>query len=333
MSYKSKRGSAIRAIAGAAIALAALIAVIAVIGDPAGRSPRTANSGAGTQPTTQSVATEATKETESTQKPTESETTTTAETTTATETTVTETTTAETTAAPDGKAMNPKNYEEAIDTEREASKRVYLTFDDGPSVHTNEILDILKKYGIKATFFNIAVNNDDLKAAEKRAYDEGHTLAIHSVSHDYEKVYDSFDAWKADVLGEQENIKNNTGITTKYYRFPGGTSNSKGAKYGTDISQCVNWLDENGYLFFDWNVDSKDADGQVYTADQLASNVIEAVRDSSGEDFIVLMHDAKPKTTTVEALPKVIETLKSEGYTFCQITDNTTQLHHHLYEG
>ena len=323
---KNTRKNTITGIIAASIAIAALIIIVSVLGDPSGRKQAgegIASSGA--QPTTQSAVDPSTTSKEKeTQTTTETATETTTETTTVTETTKT---------ASDGKAMNPKNYEEAIDTEREAEKRVYLTFDDGPSENTGDILDILKKYGIKATFYNIGTDSEEMLELQRRVYEEGHTLAIHSVSHDYSQIYSSFENWKSDVLGEQEQIRDNLGITTKYYRFPGGGSNSKGAKYGTSISECVAWLDENGFTYQDWNIDSRDADGNEYTPDQMAQNIIDDITGSEKSDFIVLMHDAKPKVTTVKCLPKVIETLKSKGYTFCQITDNTKAIHHKFYEG
>lgn len=331
MSYRRKRKmktNAIAAVLSAAIAIAALIIVISVIGDPTGnRSGLNSMASSGSVPTTQAAETTQT---------TEKETTTTEETTTE-ETTIKETTTekeTETTKSDtQGEVTNPKNYDEAVETEKNASKRVYLTFDDGPSVNTEKILDILKKYGIKATFYDIAVDGDDyLLGLQKRAYEEGHTMAIHSVTHDYARIYSSFDSWKADVLGEQERIRDNTGVTTMYYRFPGGGSNSKGSLYGTSIRECVNWLEENGFYYQDWNVDSHDADGKEYTPEQMAQNVTESILNSDGTDFIVLMHDAKPKVTTVECLPMVIEKLQAEGYTFCQVTDNTAPVHHTLYE-
>ena len=328
MTYDSKKKSRTRALKGiiaSAIAVSALIIIVAVLGDPSGRKNNGSTASSGSVSTTENVTVSAdTKETE-TKKEEES--------TTATNQSSTEATTASKEAETQKSGMNPKNYDEAIDTEREAEKRVYLTFDDGPSKNTGEILDILKKYDIKATFYNVGVDSDELLELQRRVYDEGHTLAIHTLTHKYDKIYASFENWKADVLGEQERIKNNVGITTKYYRFPGGGSNSKGAKYGTSISQCIEWLDENGFSYQDWNIDSRDADGKVYTPDQMAQNVIDSVRKSEKTDLIVLMHDADPKTTTVKCLPKVIETLKADGYTFCQITDNTKPIHHNLYQG
>ena len=322
MTYDSKKKSRTRALKGiiaSAIAVSALIIIVAVLGDPSGRKNNGSTASSGSVSTTENVTVSAdTKETE-TKKEEES--------TTATTQSSTEATTASKEAETQKSGMNPKNYDEAIDTEREA------TFDDGPSKNTGEILDILKKYDIKATFYNVGVDSDELLELQRRVYDEGHTLAIHTLTHKYDKIYASFENWKADVLGEQERIKNNVGITTKYYRFPGGGSNSKGAKYGTSISQCIEWLDENGFSYQDWNIDSRDADGKVYTPDQMAQNVIDSVRKSEKTDLIVLMHDAEPKTTTVKCLPKVIETLKADGYTFCQITDNTKPIHHNLYQG
>lgn len=333
--YKRKSSRMIAAAVSTAIAIAALIIIISVVGDPAG-SRRVASGGAssaGSQETTQSVSpnTEETAKTETASEDSEKETQE------SSETYETAKPTEETETVGNEEMTNPKNLQEAIETERNADKRVYLSFDDGPSIHTERILDILKENGIKATFFNLKPNQSDLLEYEKRTYEEGHTIAIHTVSHDYEKVYSSFDAWKDDVLGEQESIKDNIGITTMYYRFPGGSSNSKGKLYGTDIAECVDWLNDNGFTYVDWNVSNNDADGNTYTASELVENVvstIEAMEEKGTTDsYMVLMHDAKPKSTTVEALPTLISTLRKKGFTFCQLTDNTPEFHHNLYKG
>lgn len=221
---------------------------------------------------------------------------------------------------------NPKDEEAAIAHEKNAKKRIYLTFDDGPSANTDRILDILKKYNIKATFFNMRPQRKEYLKGQKRAYEEGHTIGIHTVNHDYEQLYSSFDAWRGDILGEHDALYKELGIDSKFYRFPGGSSNTLAKQYGTDIKKCIVWLNENGYKYFDWNSENGDGRGASRTVNQAYENVMSQIGDYG--DYDVLMHDATNKNTTVEALPLIIEALKNKGFTFCQVTKNTIPVHH-----
>ena len=167
-------------------------------------------------------------------------------------------------------------------------KKVYLTFDDGPSANTPKILDILDEYG-----------------------------------HEYSKVYASLDSFKEDVLGMQEYLQEQTGYTTWLYRFPGGSSN-KVAR--CSIEECKEFLAEQGFVYFDWNVSSGDASAVCVDKDVIVDNVLSEI--GSKEEYVVLMHDAAAKTTTVEALPEIIESLQARGYLILPITENTKPIHH-----
>ena len=236
----------------------------------------------------------------------------------------------ETTTEEEVAGENPKNKKEAERIEKEADKRVYLTFDDGPGKYTNELLDILKEYDVKATFFDVKVSDEEDKAALKRCYDEGHTIAIHTMTHDYDEVYANIENWKEDVLGEQKFIEDVTGIKTFYYRFPGGSSNTIARNRGTSIEECIKWLNANGFTYYDWNVDNEDATGKSFTPEQLVANVVDYMPE--GGDYMVLMHDTAAKENTIKSIPLLIETLKKEGYTLCQITDNTEYFQHKKYD-
>ena len=246
------------------------------------------------------------------------------------QTTVSQETESETTTFEEEAGSNPKNKKEAEELEKNAEKRVYLTFDDGPSANTDDVLDVLKKYDIKATFFDIEKEEDGEKKALKRCYDEGHTIAIHTMTHDYDEVYGSLENWKADVLGQQKYLEEVTGIKTHFYRFPGGSSNTIAAKRGTDIEDCIRWLNENGFKYYDWNIDNEDSTGTSFTPDQLADNVLDYMSDEG--DYMILLHDTNAKDNTVLSLPKIIETLQKKGFTFCQITDNTKYFQHKKYD-
>lgn len=202
-------------------------------------------------------------------------------------------------------------------------KKVYLTFDDGPSINTPKILDILDEYGVKATFFTICNTRPRDIESMKRIIESGNTIAIHSVSHEYSQVYASMDSFKEDVLGMQQYIYDNTGYETWFYRFPGGSSNKR-AK--CDIEECKNFLEEEGFIYFDWNVDSGDAKYNNVPKKEIVENVLSGIGDYG--EYVVLMHDAAAKSTTVEALPEIIEGLKERGYEILPITRDTRPIHH-----
>lgn len=183
-------------------------------------------------------------------------------------------------------------------------RKVYLTFDDGPSSNTDEILDILKEYNVKATFFVIAKTDDDSVRLYNRIVDEGHTLAMHSYTHVYNQIYSSMEAYEEDVLSLQEYLYEKTGIKPTIYRFPGGSSNTV---MNIDIQECIDFLDEQGITYFDWNVSSGDATGNGYPASTIADNVISGV--DKHDISVVLMHDAKTKDATVAALPVILKKL------------------------
>ena len=202
-------------------------------------------------------------------------------------------------------------------------KKVYLTFDDGPSPNTTRILDILDQYGVKATFFTICSPGEENEESLKRIVSSGNTLAIHSVSHEYSQVYASIDSFKEDVLDMQQWLYEQTGVTTWFYRFPGGSSNKVA---NCDISDCINFLNEQGFVYFDWNVSSGDASAKCVDKDTIVQNVLSEI--GSREEYVVLMHDAGAKTTTVEALPEIIEYLQANDYMILPITANTKPVQH-----
>lgn len=201
--------------------------------------------------------------------------------------------------------------------------KVYLTFDDGPSENTDKILDILDDYGIKATFFVNGREDEESLAAYKRIVDEGHTIAMHSYSHKYSEIYSSLDAFKKDYEKIQNLIYDTTGVESMYYRFPGGSSNRVSNAH---MSDYIKFLNEQGIVYFDWNVSSGDATSQAFTADELVENVMSDV--VKYKTSVVLMHDAKTKSTTVQALPEIIEALQKSGALILPIDENTDVIQH-----
>lgn len=201
-------------------------------------------------------------------------------------------------------------------------KVVYLTFDDGPSENTQSILDILDQYGAKATFF-ITGGHEDCRPLIKKAYEAGHTIGLHTYSHDYKQVYSSVDAYFEDLEKVGEVAKEQIGYVPCFIRFPGGASNTVSAEYTPGImTELTRKVQEKGYQYYDWNVSS--GDGSVCSADEIVQN-------STTDKYhhvMILFHDAATKGTTVEALPRVIEYYKNLGYEFRAIDRESFVSHH-----
>lgn len=197
---------------------------------------------------------------------------------------------------------------------------IYLTFDDGPREGTtNAILDILKEEGVKATFF---VTNSGPDYLIKREYDEGHTVALHTASHNYAILYRSVEAYFNDLASVQNRVERITGSKSMIIRFPGGSSNTISRRYCQNImSTLTNEVLTRGYHYFDWNVSSGDA-GSVKTASGVYNNVVKNL--SKTRSNVVLMHDIK--SYTKDALRDIIRYGKENGYYFEKITMDTKMI-------
>ncbi|MCI8683979.1 MAG: polysaccharide deacetylase [Lachnospiraceae bacterium] len=228
-------------------------------------------------------------------------------------------------ASPDGTAKtsdsvkNGTILENAL--EEGESRKVYLTFDDGPSENTAKILDILKEKNVKATFFVIGQEDEESKELYQRIVAEGHTLGMHSFSHKYSVIYQSLESFSEDMAHLQAYLSEVTGVTPEILRFPGGSSNQVS---NTDMTEFIRFLKEKGITYYDWNVASGDATSQAYTPDELVQNVMNDV--GRYETSIVLMHDASNKSGTVEALPVMIDKLQELGAELLPIDENTTPI-------
>ncbi len=216
------------------------------------------------------------------------------------------------------------NY--ASETEWDGIHRVYLTFDDGPSIYTDDILDILAEYDVKATFFVIGRENTASYARYLRILEEGHTLGMHSYSHVYSEIYASPESFAEDTSRIRQLLEDVTGVSPKFYRFPGGSSNDVSA---TDVNILADYLDSQGIVYFDWNVSSQDASGQYLTPYQITQNAINGIQDRPVT--VILLHDTAAKWTTVQALPGIIEAIQAMDNTvILPITDDTTVIHHNI---
>lgn len=203
-------------------------------------------------------------------------------------------------------------------------KQVYLTFDDGPSSNTDIILDVLKEYDVKATFFVVGKTDEHSIKAYQRIVEEGHTLAMHSYSHVYSEIYESKESFIADLEMLQEYLYQVTGIWPRFYRFPGGSSNTVSQ---TDMQELASYLKENGITYFDWNIASGDAVSKELAADTIVDNCMGNI--DHFNECMILMHDASGKDTTIEALPEIISQVRARGdAVFLPITDETVPVQH-----
>lgn len=216
------------------------------------------------------------------------------------------------------KVFPKNNYKEDM----VGSKMVYLTFDDGPGKYTARLLDILKKYNVKATFF-VTGYNDNYNDLLTREYNEGHTVGLHSYTHDYKVIYRSIDSYMQDLLKIQDKVKNYTGIESMIIRFPGGSSNTISKRYKIGImSELSNKVQELGFKYFDWTIASGDA-GNTRDTNKIISNVTSKFSENSMN--VVLMHDIKPYS--VDAVESIITYGLANGYTFAPLTINSPNVH------
>lgn len=197
---------------------------------------------------------------------------------------------------------------------------IYLTFDDGPGQYTQELLDILAKHNVKATFFVTAAGDSSLIKKEAEA---GHSIAVHTYSHEYSQIYSSEAAYMADFEKMENIIEQQTGKRTKLFRFPGGSSNTVSKNYCPGIMTALTQhMTEKGYVYFDWNVVSGDA-GETTDTEQVYQNIIGGIQKNPAS--VVLQHDIKG--FSVAAVERVIEWGKANGYVFLPLTTRSPTAH------
>lgn len=197
--------------------------------------------------------------------------------------------------------------------------KVYLTFEDGPSENTEAILDILAQYNVKATFFVVGKEDEDSQELYKRIVEEGHTLGMHSYSNKYSQIYQSKDAFEEDFNRLRDELYQVTGVESIYYRFPGGSSNQIS---NVPMSDFIHYLNEQGVIYYDWNISAGDAASNAYSAEEIVANVVDDV--VKYKTSVVLLHDASDKSTTVEALAPIIEALNEMGAEILPIDEDTS---------
>ena len=212
--------------------------------------------------------------------------------------------------------MYPDFYaSEPLTANEEASKMIYLTFDDGPSERTPEVLKVLREKDVKATFFVIGTKDPQALQWMKDIVAEGHTIAMHSYTHKYQNIYSSVENYLDDMYRLYSLIYETTGVKPTIFRFPGGSING----YNKHIYQELEAeMLRRGFVPYDWNLSSGDASGVKASAAQIVNNVV--VPAGKLDRGIVLMHDSEPKTTTVEALTTMIDQLRAQGFSFDRLT-------------
>jgi len=216
--------------------------------------------------------------------------------------------------------LYPDMRAELAEVTRTEPKTVYLTFDDGPSKRTAEILDILKKENIKATFFIIGKEGNKEKDLMRRIVEEGHTIGIHTYSHVYESIYSSVENYLEDFHKTYKLIVDTTGVRPEVFRFPGGSINPYNARYYEEI---IAEMMRRGFTYYDWNASSGDANARA-AANSVYNNTIQSSGDK--DRIILLMHDSISKTYTVAALPGIIEYYKAKGFRFERITNDVSPI-------
>ena len=210
---------------------------------------------------------------------------------------------------------------------KDGIKTCYLTFDDGPSSNTKEILDILDEYHIKATFFVTGTSPKDFHYI-KEAYQKGHTIGLHTYSHDYEYIYSSLKNYISDLNKIKDVVYQQIGMNVNFIRFPGGSSNLVSKKYNDGImTRLTKKVIDLGYQYYDWTSINGDGEG-IKTVDGLKKKAIEEI--GNREDIMFLMHDSGTQENTVKALPDILDYLIEQGYVFQVLDETSPTFHHHV---
>lgn len=204
----------------------------------------------------------------------------------------------------------------------------YLTFDDGPSKLTTEVLDILDKNNIKATFFVVVNENTDYNII-KEAINQGHSIGIHSCSHNYKNIYSDVDSFLNDLNTANNLLIENTGYKSTIIRFPGGSVNSYNSGF---YSELIAEILRRNYHYFDWNVSTQDALLNI-TKEQIIENVEKGLQlyGNNNSRIVVLAHDSKGRYSTIESLQTIIDKIKDSGFIF-ETLDNSVPIMSFAYK-
>jgi peptidoglycan/xylan/chitin deacetylase (PgdA/CDA1 family) len=217
----------------------------------------------------------------------------------------------------DYQELYPNLYSERPDRWFVRKKTVYLTFDDGPSIYTELVLDVLKEKNIKGSFF--IVGNSVARLGEKgdallrRMVDEGHTIGVHCNVHVYDRIYTSIAAFLDDFNAIHMRIRETAGVDANIFRFPGGSVNNYNSKIRSDL---FDEMTRRGFTYYDWNASCNDTARNVTEESAWRSATLKA---GKSDRVIILMHDTRE--VSVRALPRIIDTYMDSGYSFDCLTN------------
>lgn len=200
----------------------------------------------------------------------------------------------------------------------EENKIIYLTFDDGPSYNTNNILDTLKEYDVKATFFVIGNQIKGKEEILKRIKDEGHSIGLHTYTHNFKKIYSDNKIFIDEMLKCQEEVYKVTGIKSNIIRFPGGSAKRLDKEFKEE-------LNSRGFKIYDWNIDSGDGINPKTPINKLFKRATES--NIKSKPRVLLMHCDNVQKNTSKALPDIIKLYKDKGYEFKTINNETPEYH------
>ncbi|MBR4874375.1 MAG: polysaccharide deacetylase [Clostridia bacterium] len=195
---------------------------------------------------------------------------------------------------------------------KENDKVVYLTFDDGPSPNiTPQILDVLKKYNVKATFFVVTQNAEKYPDVVRRAAQEGHSIAYHSYSHNYNYIFESLDTFRDEINKSRTVLTSILGENgfVDIFRFPGGA-------FKNQKNEFKEVLIEENISYVNWNCLTGDTESKNPVSADLITRAKNSVAKAGSDSLVMLMHDAGAKQASADALPAIIEHLQNEGFRF-----------------
>ncbi|WP_426350182.1 polysaccharide deacetylase family protein [Alloiococcus sp. CFN-8] len=209
------------------------------------------------------------------------------------------------------------NYVSKVEYKQE-DKVTYLTFDDGPSINTIKILDILDKYGIKATFFVVGKNVEAHPQILREIVRKGHMIGVHCYNHDYSEIYSSAEAYMEDFFKAYNTIKEVSGIQPYIFRFPGGSVNNYNNNTREEIFEEMG---RRGFIFYDWNSSSEDA----VVGAVAVSCINSVISTSQSKHNILLCHDTKDVTAL--NLEAYIKELNKKGYRYFDTLEGVPPVH------
>lgn len=197
----------------------------------------------------------------------------------------------------------------------DGSRIAYLTFDDGPSSFTPELLSRLKENGVCATFFIVGRNAQKYPDSLKEMVEDGDVIGVHSWTHDYSYIYRNTNNFLSDFNQLNDYIYQQTGIHSKICRFPGGTNNTVCRRYsrGHIMREIVSLVHKKGFEYYDWNVSSGEASANPPSKEKIIENVVPACRGKN--TVVILFHDTDVREY-VDVVPDIIAKLREEGFSF-----------------